>query len=452
MGKLFGTDGIRGVANAWPMTPELGVAVGRAVAKTFCSCNEPCSFVVGRDTRLSGYMLESSIIAGLCASNATVFDAGEIPTPAVAYLVRKHGAAAGIVISASHNPYQDNGIKLFDGHGFKLDVGIEVDIEQRILKAMEDDRQQENEPACGVGRLIVLEDAAARYIDFLAGISTPASQRSAPALVLDCANGATSRIAQGLFETLGYSCKVLSAEPNGININKDCGSEHPENLAREVVRTGADAGLCFDGDGDRLIAVDEKGNVLTGDQVIAILAGSLKGQALLTDGGVVTTTMSNIGLKQALNAMGIRHETTDVGDRYVMQKMKEIGAVLGGEDSGHILFLREHTTGDGLLAGIRLLEALQREDKPLSEFSDIMEVFPQSLINVEVTQKPPLAQLPSVMKAIATAENELSDKGRVLVRYSGTQDICRVMVEGPSKEDTLTTCGKIAETIRKAIG
>lgn len=448
MGKLFGTDGIRGVANHHPMTIETAMAVGRAVALYFDGnrTSKP-HIVIGQDTRLSGDMIAQAVAAGVCSAGADVSLLGVLPTPGIAHMATETGAVAGIVISASHNPYEDNGIKVFDGKGYKLSDEAEARIEDLALGEGEAQTAQ----ADGIGRVRRSETPDHRYIDFLK-TAADHPKLSDLTVVLDCANGATFKVAPTLFEQLGARVVPIFCSPDGTNINDGCGSQHPEVLSKTVVAQQADIGLAFDGDGDRLIAVDETGRVLTGDQIMAVCAKHLKGKGRLSNNVVVSTVMSNMGLGAALKEMGIEWRAAQVGDRHVMEMMRAEGAILGGEDSGHMIFLDVHTTGDGMMAGLRLLEAMQSNRKPLSQLADIMTVFPQELINVQVGSKPELGSLADVSAAIADVERKLGDQGRVLVRYSGTQNMCRVMVEGPTKEETRTYCRRIAETVKKAIG
>ncbi len=449
MARLFGTDGIRGKANEYPLTPEMIVQIGRSIAMVFG--NRPdAHIVVGADTRISGDMVVSAINSGVCSCGVNVLHAGIIPTPAIAYLTaRSDLAVAGIVISASHNPYADNGIKVFDGNGYKLSDQIESDIENRI---MTDDTDNLAQPDREIGRIIQLSDAEDRYLGFLRQCGSGNPDMSHLNIVIDCANGATYRTAPALFSSLGIDATVMFTDPDGLNINTDCGSEHTDDLAKMVTRMGADIGLAFDGDGDRLAVVDETGRKLTGDQVLAICAADLKIQNRLTNNLIVNTVMSNIGLTTALNRLGIDHETADVGDRRVMEKMKATGAILGGEDSGHIIFMDQHSTGDGLLSALRLMAAVVRQKKPLSELAGIMAVAPQTLVNVTVSSKPDLNTLAPLQKVISQVEAKLGAQGRVLVRYSGTQPMCRVMVEGPNPEMTDQYCHQIAEVVLKTIG
>ena len=447
MPRLFGTDGIRGVANQHPMTPEMAVKVGRAVAACF-ACNDPASVVIGHDTRRSAAMIESALISGACSQKSNVIPLGVLPTPGVAYLTSVLGGCAGIVVSASHNPYTDNGIKVFDGSGRKLSV----EQEQKLETLIENDAGAGLTASPETGTIRPAMNAPERYMDYLSQALPDDVRFDGLRVVLDCANGATFLVAPMLFARLGAAVEVLFAAPDGRNINDGCGSQHPETLAAAVRKSQADVGLAFDGDGDRLIAVDETGAVLTGDQILAICARFMKMRGMLKGNTVVSTVMSNMGLSIALQEMNISHVVTDVGDRHVTEAMRSSGAVLGGEDSGHTVFLDHHTTGDGMLTGLKLLEVMVGEEKPLSALKDVMQVFPQVLISVDIGSKPELESVPEIAAAIADAEKSLKGKGRVLVRYSGTQPQCRVMVEGPTEQLTRRYCRQIAETIRKNIG
>jgi len=449
MGKLFGTDGIRGKAGEYPMTEEMAVRVGRAVAMTFTGPGKPSKIIVGRDTRLSGAVLESALVSGICSAGADAGIAGVIPTPGVAVLTSSLKAAAGIVISASHNPYYDNGIKIFNARGYKLSDQKEAEIEELVLRSPPANRHQ---AAPEAGRTSLKNEIISEYILFLNKRLPTNFSLKRLKIVLDCANGATCPIAPELFSGLGARVEALATTPDGKNINDGCGSEHPEALIERVLRTRADLGLAFDGDGDRLVAVDEKGGVLSGDQILAICAKDLKQKGRLKNDLVVSTVMSNMGLGMALQNMGIRHEAARVGDRYVMEKMMACGAILGGEDSGHMIFAADHTSGDGILSALKLIEAMQSENQKLSELKKIMTVYPQVLINVDVHTKPDVDTVPAIAAAIKAVESELGARGRVLVRYSGTQPLCRVMVEGPGAAETRRHCQQISDIIREKIG
>jgi phosphoglucosamine mutase len=445
MKRLFGTDGIRGVANRHPMTPEMAVAIGRAIAAYFKTDSSP-RVVIGKDTRISGDMLECALAAGLCAMGADACLCGVLPTPGVAAIAAKLGACAGIVVSASHNPYADNGIKVFDGNGFKLSESVEAVLEARIVK-----ESQHGSISHGLGRCDAIMDALDYYGDFLVN-TVPDLSLDGLRIVLDCSHGATYQAAPDVFSRLGAEIFVLSDKPDGVNINAGCGSQHPEALRKTVVKHKAHAGFAFDGDGDRVIAVDETGRVLTGDQAMAVCAIHMKQAGRLAGNRVVATVMSNMGFKIALKKQGIHLSLAQVGDRHVMEMMKSEGAVLGGEDSGHTLFLDRHTTGDGILSALQVLEAMRAASKPLSELAGIMSVFPQVLINVPVSEKPDIETVSGIRDVVGQVETRLGDEGRVLIRYSGTQPLCRVMVEGPSQKETRTFAEQIAEKVRVVIG
>ena len=456
MTKLFGTDGIRGVANKYPVTPEIALKLGRAAVSILGKQdkNNRCRIVIGKDTRLSGDMLEFAIASGICSMGGDVYLAGVIPTPGVAFLTSSLEADAGIVISASHNPFYDNGIKFFNKNGFKLSDELEAAIEDEIKKTVLDDTgnssAQENE--IQPGRVYNIETPTIKYADFLKNRIKGKNPFQDMKLVIDCSNGAASQVAPLVFESLGAELKTIFANPDGKNINADCGSQHTEALCKAVLEMKADIGLAFDGDADRLIAVDEKGKELTGDQILAICARDLKQRGLLKKNLLVSTVMSNLGLGMALKKMGIKHITTMVGDRYVMEEMISSGAVIGGEDSGHMIFLDHHTTGDGILSALMLLEAMKNASMPLSELAYVMDIFPQVLLGVEVKEKPDIDTIPEIVDIIKSVESSLGENGRVLVRYSGTQPLCRVMVEGPTLEETRMHCHKIAEVVKTLLG
>jgi len=448
MEKLFGTDGIRGVTNQHPMTGEVAMNVGRAIAYLAKKEGHTPRIVIGKDTRLSGDMFESALIAGVCSMGANAICVGVIPTPAVAFLTRSMRADAGIVISASHNPMQDNGIKIFNHDGFKLSDEKEKAIEELIIV----NNMHKLHPAPkDVGRLCRLDDATGRYVEFLKQTFPRELNPEGLRVVLDCSNGATYRIAPAVFSELGLDVITLFDQPDGRNINLNCGSQHPAALSAEVIRRKAAVGFAFDGDGDRVIAVDETGNTLTGDQELAICSAVLKKEGTLANNLAVRTVMSNFGLTVAFQKLGIDSVFADVGDRFVLEKMLARGAIIGGEDSGHLIFLRYHSTGDGLITSLQLLAAMIKENKKLSQLAKIMPVFPQMLINVEVKRKPKIESVPEIMAAISEAETALRDKGRVLVRYSGTQNMCRVMVEGSTREETEIYCRRIAEAVKEAL-
>lgn len=448
MGKLFGTDGMRGTANEYPMTAEMVTQVGRAVAHICKKGDYRHRIVIGKDTRLSCYMLESALVAGICSMGVDVLLVGPMPTPGIAFITSNMAADAGVVISASHNPFQDNGIKIFSRDGYKLPDSVEAEIEDLIFSKKIDSMRP---TAREIGKVHRIEDALGRYIVFLKNTFPRELSLNGMNMVVDCANGATYKIAPTIFSELGADVIPINVKPNGENINENSGALYPETLANEVKQNKADIGLAFDGDGDRLISVDEKGSIVTGDQMTALFARILKKENRLRNNLVVTTVMSNIGLGMALKELGINHITTEVGDRYVLEEMLKKDAVLGGEDSGHIIFREFHTTGDGIITALSLLSVMLKSNKPLSEMKKLMSVFPQYLINVTVKNKPALESQPDIMNVIKQAEKKLAGKGRVLVRYSGTQLMCRVMVEGPTIQETEQHAKCIADIVKKTL-
>jgi phosphoglucosamine mutase len=449
MGKLFGTDGIRGEANRYPMDAAIAFSVGQAVANLFRKAGHRTRVVIGKDTRISGYMLESSLEAGVSSMGGISYLVRVLPTPGIAFIAQSMRADAGIVISASHNPYQDNGIKIFSGNGFKLSDEQEETIEKLILSGKLPEMVPE---AKEMGRAYRMEDALGRYIVFLKNTFPRDLSMEGMKVVIDAANGATYRVCPAAFTELGASVDVIHNNPDGLNINDNCGSQYTQDLEKRVKETGATIGLAFDGDGDRLIAVDEKGHTITGDQILIICAKVLKDQGKLKNDLLVSTVMSNLGLTFACKKYGFKHHASKVGDRYVLEDMQRLGAVIGGEESGHMIFLDHHTTGDGILTALQLIAAMIKENKPLSELARMMEVFPQKLINVPVKSKPDISTVPQVVAAITQTEAELGDRGRVLVRYSGTQNACRVMVEGPTADLTQKYCKQIADAVKAALG
>jgi phosphoglucosamine mutase len=451
MGEFFGTDGIRGRANHYPLTADMAVRIGRSIGIVFGDANGGPPIIIGRDTRRSGQMLESAVAAGICSAGTNVLLARVLPTPGVAFLTHHQGAAAGVVISASHNPFEDNGIKVFNHEGLKLSDREEAQIERLLLEEMASSAREEDAPS-HVGGIHIMKGSRQHYLAFLLRTIPNDFTLEGMKIVLDCANGATSALAPNLFDRLNADLTVLHHEPSGTNINQQCGSEHPESLCRKVLEMGADVGLAFDGDGDRLIAVDETGKILTGDQLLAVAARFLHKRGQLQNDVIVSTVMSNLGLKEALRTIGIRHVSCDVGDRRVMEKMTDCEAALGGEDSGHIIYRAYHSTGDGLLSALKLVETMQEDERPLSEMVQFMTVYPQTLVNVPVGEKPELESLESIGRAIRKVEEKLGERGRVLVRYSGTQSICRVMVEGPKRDLTEDCAHNIAVAIADAIG
>ena len=445
MGKLFGTDGIRGIAGQYPIDIETGKRLGYFLAG-FCKAGgKNTSIITGRDTRESGEILEKAVTAGILAAGGTVKSAGVIPTPGIAFLVKKVGCGAGVVISASHNPFDYNGFKLFSGEGYKFSEAEENEIENRIL----DRTALPSIP--DIESLTPLLKSGDDYTAFLKNIVHDPDKLRKFSLVVDCSNGSASGIAPGLFNDLGVNADIIFATPDGKNINDDCGSQHTEGLSKRVKKKNADIGLAFDGDADRLIAVDENGTTLTGDQIIAICTKMLHERNELKNSVVVTTVMSNMGLGAALKEMGIMHEKTGVGDRLVMEKMREIGSSIGGEDSGHIIFANNHTTGDGILSALQLLNAMTFFDKSVSNLAGIMKIYPQVLINVRVATKPEISGVPEIKQAIDAAETSLGESGRILVRYSGTEPLCRVMAEGKNRAEIEKHAENIADIIKKEL-
>ncbi len=442
MGKLFGTDGIRGKANLYPITCELALKAGQAVG-VFIQKNGFSNIIIGKDTRISGDMLESAIAAGITSTGVNVKLAGVIPTPGAAYLCtidKKAGAA--IVISASHNPYEDNGIKIFKHGGIKLSDKEESQIEDFILNT-------KYVPQENIGTVEQIQEGPELYAKFLLGTFHSKKSDKKLKIVIDCSNGAASKIATLVFNDKLFNAKFIHNNPNGTNINLNCGSQHIQNLQTQVVKNQADIGLSFDGDADRLIVVDEYGKKITGDCILAICAKYAKETNKMQKNIVVSTTMSNVGLTKALDIIGIKHIKSDVGDRKVLEKMKEFKAVIGGEDSGHMIFLDYHTTGDGMLAALMLLKVIKETKQSISKLSSIMPVFPQVLMNVEVDKsRPDFMQIKVVADTIKNIEQKLGSKGRVLIRYSGTQPLLRVMVEGPDQVLVKNYCIDICESIK----
>ncbi|MCP4402002.1 MAG: phosphoglucosamine mutase [bacterium] len=446
MEKLFGTDGIRGIANRFPMTPEVMVKIGRAVGNII---QEPSkSVVIGRDSRLSGPMLEHALSAGLVASGVDVWLSGLIPTPAVAFLTRHLKAQAGIVISASHNPAKDNGVKVFARDGFKLPDELESHIEKQI----QSDRSNLRQPVgADLGRIQNLLEAGAQYTDHIVGSvfseGIPNLQRIK--VVVDCANGAASFIAPSVLRSLQADVVELSVEPDGLNINENCGALHTGRLQERVRQEQADIGIAFDGDADRLILVDEHGAQMDGDRILAMLALDLLKKGQLGEQTLVATVMSNLGLEIAMKEAGIHLIRSAVGDRHVVEKMRRIGSNLGGEQSGHVVMLDHGTTGDGLVTALAILKILHTSEKPLSELASCMKTFPQTLVNVPVKERKPIEEMVGVSEAIRRAEKELGDRGRTLVRYSGTEMLVRVMVEAEDESAVSQIAEMIVEEFQK---
>lgn len=446
MNKLFGTDGIRGTANQHPMTPDMVLKVGKAVARVFRKKNGHIhKIVIGKDTRLSGYMLETALTSGIVSQGVDVLLVGPMPTPAIAKLTKSFNADAGIVISASHNPAQDNGIKIFDSRGLKLPEQLEKEIEEKVFS----DAEEKN--GFTIGKAFRVEDAKGRYIEF-AKATVGNQPLDGLKIVLDCANGAGYNTAPVILQELGAKVTVLNDKPDGQNINLECGALYPKVIQEEVKKRGAHIGIALDGDADRVIVCDENGKILDGDQIMAICALELKKHGKLSNNSIVATIMSNKGFFNAMKENGLRVETAGVGDRFVIEKMLEKKINFGGEQSGHIIFSDFTTTGDGIVTALQLLSIMKNAGKKLSELSECMTKFPQTLINLKVREKKPLEELTTTMQAIKEAEEKLGKNGRVLVRYSGTEKICRIMVEAQTEQMAKDIAQKITETVRKEIG
>lgn len=449
MRKLFGTDGVRGVANLEPMTSEIAMQLGRAAAHIFMRRAGRHQVVIGKDTRLSGYMLESALTSGICSMGVDVLLVGPLPTPAIAFLTRSLRADAGVVISASHNPYQDNGIKFFSNEGFKLPDEVEARIEQLIIS---DEIKHLRPTADAIGKAYRIGDAEGRYIEFVKRSLPKDLDFQGIKLVLDCANGAAYKVAPAVFRELGAEIEVIANKPDGMNINDGCGAVHPERLQEAVRRHGADLGVALDGDADRAIFVCEQGQIVDGDHVMAALGLDLHAQGQLACQTVVGTVMSNFGLELAMKKAGIELMRTPVGDRYLMERMLAGGYNFGGEQSGHFIFLDHNTTGDGLISALQILSLMKRTRTPLSELAKAMTAVPQILLNVRVKHKPDLNQIPDIQQAIKTAESTLNGSGRVLVRYSGTEALLRIMVEGERDSTIREVADHLADIVRARIG
>lgn len=441
--RLFGTDGVRGIANL-ELTPQLAFELGRAGAYILGESKTSPLIVIGKDTRVSGDMLESALAAGICSVGGSVLKAGVIPTPGIAYLTRYYNADGGAVISASHNPFEYNGIKFFNKEGFKLSDELEDRIEQTMK------REDIPKPTgASLGRIKEALNAETAYAEFLK--STIDIDLKGLHIAVDCANGAAYKIAPQVFSDLGAEVSVINNQPTGYNINVECGSTHPEVVGKFVVENSLDIGLSFDGDADRLIAVDEKGRILDGDYIIAVCAIFMKNHGKLKKNTVVTTVMSNMGLETALRENGCRMIRTKVGDRYVLEEMLKNGYVLGGEQSGHIIFLEHNTTGDGLLTALQLLNIMKKTGKPISKLCSTLQVFPQFLLNAKVKNKAGLHENPIVVSKIKAAEKKLIGKGRILVRPSGTEPLVRVMVEGRDETELKQIASELVEILESEL-
>jgi len=449
--SLFGTDGIRGVANRHPMTPEMSLKLGKALTyllKQGGITHKP-KIVIGKDTRLSGYIFEQALSSGIASMGADVLLVGPLPTPAIAFITQSMRADAGIVISASHNPYEDNGIKIFDRHGFKLPDEEELKLEEMIengggehMVATPDD----------IGKAHRIEDAPGRYVVFAKNSFPGDMTLEGIKIVLDCANGAAYKVSPIILEELGADVVTIGVNPDGRNINTECGSLNPELLRNKVLETGADLGIALDGDADRVIFCDEKGEIVDGDKIIAICADEMIKSGKLRGNAVVTTLMSNMALENFIRGKGMDFFRTEVGDRYVVEAMRARGCNLGGEQSGHIIFLDHTTTGDGTLAALQVLAIMKREGKKLSELSKIIDLYPQLLLNVKIRKKKELSKIKGLSELLDRNETRLRGKGRINIRYSGTEQISRVMVEGEDVSLINEIANELADAIQKDIG
>ncbi len=447
--QLFGTDGVRGIANMYPITTEMAMQLGRAAAYVFKHVNRRSRIVIGKDTRLSGYMIENALAAGICSMGVDVLLVGPLPTPGIAFITASMRADAGVVISASHNPYQDNGIKFFARDGFKLPDELELKIEDLIFS----DRIDSLRPTAeNVGKAFRVDDAIGRYIVFLKNTFPKELDLTGMKIVLDCAHGAAYRVAPSVLEELGAKVFAYGVKPDGTNINAGCGSTHPEVISAAVREHGADLGIALDGDADRCIFVDEYGNEVDGDHIMAICGIDMIKRDALPQNTVVGTVMSNMGLDIALRKAGGRVVKTDVGDRYVVEEMRRSGYRFGGEQSGHLVFFDHNTTGDGMISALQVLAILQKSGKPLSELASVMTALPQVLVNVRVRERRDVEELPGISKLIEDVENRLADSGRVLIRYSGTELLMRIMLEGQDQNEITAMANEIAVKVKSLIG
>ena len=449
MTKLFGTDGIRGVANVHPMTGEMAMQIGRATAHLLRNKGGRHRIVIGKDTRVSGYLLETALASGICSMGVDVLLVGPMPTPAIAFITQSMRADAGVMISASHNPFYDNGIKIFSDNGFKLPDETEERIEDLIFSNSIDSLRP---TATEVGKAFRIDDARGRYIVFLKNTFPTQLSLDGLKIVLDCANGAAYRVAPTVLEELGAQVIPVGVDPDGQNINLNCGSLHPEVVSRMVVETGADVGMALDGDADRIVFVDHQGNVVDGDHIMAICATDMIREKRLKKNTLVATIMSNMGLEKVLNACNGKIVKTPVGDRYVVTEMVRSGYNMGGEKSGHTIFLDYNTTGDGIITALQVLAIMGKREKSLAELATIMTPFPQVLFNIRVKEKHDLSQVSEIQNAIRKVEQELGTQGRIVVRYSGTEPMIRVMLEGEKEEQIQQMGGDLSEVIEKNLG
>lgn len=448
--KIFGTDGVRGRANKMPMLPEIALSLGRAAGKMLRNrSSRKARVVIGKDTRLSCYVFENALIAGLCSMGVDTLMVGPLPTPGVAFITRAYRADAGVVISASHNPYYDNGIKFFDSEGFKLPDAWEQEMEMIVQKNdFQDCLPADND----LGRNTKIIDADGRYIEFAKATFPRGQSLKNLNIVLDCANGAGYRVAPLIFRELDAKVYSYGVQPDGLNINHECGSLHPGTVQKAIIEHRADVGIALDGDADRVLMVDENAQIVDGDTILAICARDMHKKKLLKNNRVVGTVMSNLGFIKAMEALGIEVIKSQVGDRYVIQDMLQHEANLGGEQSGHVIFLDHNTTGDGLVCALQVLRIMIETDAKLSDLASFVQRYPQTCVNVKVSTKPPLESLNGVKEAIETVEKTLGNSGRILVRYSGTENICRVMVEGTKHKQVIQLAQGVAKIVQEEIG
>lgn len=447
--KLFGTDGVRGVANVDPMTAEMALQLGRAIAYAFKKEPRRHRIVIGKDTRLSGYMLEGAMMAGICSMGVDALLVGPLPTPGIAFVTTSMRADAGVVISASHNPYHDNGIKFFSRDGFKLPDVMELQLEEFILGKHDPSHRP---TASEVGKAYRVDDAIGRYVVFAKNTFPKELTLEGLKIAVDCANGATYKVAPAVFYELGAEVVQIGVKPNGENINDNCGALYPENVSKAVKETGAHLGIAFDGDGDRCIMVDETGNEVDGDHILAICATAMLKEGALNKNTLVATIMSNSGLEEAIEGAGGKVIRTKVGDRYVVEEMIKGGYNLGGEQSGHIIALDHTTTGDGVITALQVLKRMVKEGKKLSELASVMKTYPQVLLNVKVREKKDLKDIPSITNALKSVEDKLRNRGRAFIRYSGTEPLARITIEGERHDEIVTMANELAMILQKEIG
>ena len=447
--ELFGTDGLRGQVNKSPMQPETVVRLGLAAGQYFRNGQRRHSVLIGKDTRLSGYIFESALTSGLCAAGMDVYLVGPMPTPAISFLTKNMRCDLGVVISASHNPFQDNGIKFFDKDGFKLSDATEAKISELVLSG---DTVWDMPSPDRVGRASRIEDSPGRYVVSLKNCLPKDLTLEGMKVVLDCAHGAAYRVAPLVFRELGAKVVKIGAEPDGININQECGSLHPERVQEKVLETGADLGIALDGDGDRVILVDERGTIADGDQIMALCAKDFMERDELPGRKLVATVMSNMALQVFMEEKGGELIRTPVGDRHVAERMRKERTILGGEQSGHLIFMDYSTTGDGILAALQVLKIMRLKELPFSEIASVLTPFPQAQVSVPVRSKPPLESAPELQEQLRKAEESLHPKGRVLLRYSGTELKARVMVEGENPDRVRSLADDLAQTVGRCLG